>query len=242
MKKYILFLLCFFTLFASAQTMQEILLKGNVFDAKDSSNAIIPIVVNKSTGMGITVAPGEVFTLSGNKNDTFQISSGGYEMIKICFKDSGIKTSYFVKIGLIMKENYLSAVIVHPVKDLGEIQRERQDIGITQTRLTIGTTDAFQSPITFLYERYSRDGKSRAFVAMMENEDKKREILKELFRTYNKAGVIDLKEEEFDTFINFLNIPESLLRSASDFQLATFIRDKYIAYTAAEQYHLNNQR
>jgi hypothetical protein len=242
LKKAIPFLFFLFSIGAHAQDTQNIVVKGCVYDIHDSSNAIVPIVVNKRTGMGMSCAPGAVFSLSGLRSDTFQISSGGYEMVRICFLDSTAKQSYFVRIGLSMKENYLSSVIIHPVKDLGEIQRERQDIGVEQTRSTIGATDAFESPITFLYERYSRDGKSRAFVAMMENEDKKREILKELFRTYVKAGVIDLSEDQFDAFIDYLNIPESMLKGASDFELATYIRQKYIAYTNAENYHINNQR
>jgi hypothetical protein len=51
-----------------------------------------------------------------------------------------------------------------------------------------------------------------------------------------------MEEEEFDAFINYLNIPEEFLRTASDYDLAVLIRHKYLAYRAARDIHNRNQR
>jgi hypothetical protein len=101
--------------------------------------------------------------------------------------------------------------------------------------------DAAQSPITYLYERYSREGKSTALVASLENEDRKRELLADILRLYVKVGVIELKEEDFDAFITFLNIPEPILRTASDYDLAVYIKARWQQYIAALEMNRHNQ-
>jgi hypothetical protein len=213
-----------------------------VFDQNDSLASPSAIILNKRTSTGQTSSPGTYFSITGLKTDTFLVTSGGYEVKRICFRDSALKETYTIRIGLQLKPNSLAPVAIYPVKDLDEIQRERAAIGKEQTRQAIGVAGAAYSPITFLYEHFSRDGKSREAVAILENEDNKREILKELFRTYARAGVIVMEEEEFDAFINYLNIPEEFLRTASDYDLAVFIRHKYLSYRAARDIHNRNQR
>jgi hypothetical protein len=161
---------------------------------------------------------------------------------RISFRDSIYKDVYTERVGLQMKSTVLSAVAIYPVKDLKEISKERSAIGKTQTRQTVGVTDAVESPITFLYERFSREGKSREAVAILENEDNKHDILEELFRTYIRAGVISLDESEFDSFIAYLNIPEDFLRTASDYDLAVYIRQRFLVYSNAKDAHNRNQR
>lgn len=221
---------------------QPIVFRGKVFDKNDSSATPSAIVLNKRTGTGQNVSPGTQFSMAGIKSDTFLITAGGYEVRRISFRDSIFKEVYTIRIGLQMKSTVLTAVAIYPVKDLKEISKERNAIGKVQTRQTIGVTDAVESPITFLYERFSRDGKSREAVAILENEDNKHDILEELFRTYIRAGVISLDESEFDNFIAFLNIPEEFLRTASDYDLAVYIRQRYLVYSNAKDIHNRNQR
>ena len=240
----LLFFFCFVENFLSAQVPQSpiITVRGNVFDKNDSLAAPAAIILNKRTNTGQTSSPGTSFSITGLKTDTFLITSGGYEVRRICFVDSVLKETYSVRIGLQLKTNTLTPVAIYPVKDLSQIQKERAALAKEQTRQTIGVADALYSPITYLYERFSRDGKSREAVAIMENDDRKRDILKDLFRTYVRAGVIVMEEEEFDAFINYLNIPDSYLRTASDYDLAVLIRYKYLQYRSAREIHNRNQR
>ncbi|CAN5139179.1 hypothetical protein BH09BAC5_BH09BAC5_08990 [soil metagenome] len=243
--KFILsFILCCVITAVRSQptTNPPITVRGNIFDKNDSNLSLSPIIINKHTGTGQYFSSGAGFTITGNKSDTFLITAGGYEVRRICFLDSALKTEYFIRIALQVKINNLTQVAIYPVKELDQIQKERAAIAKEQTRQTIGITDAVSSPITYLYERFSRDGKSREAVAILENEDNKREILKELFRTYNRAGVIVLEESEYDSFINYLNIPENFLRSASDYDLAVLIRYRYLQYRNAQEMHNRNQR
>lgn len=240
----LIFFFCLAGIMLPAQPPQSpvITVRGNVFDRNDSLAAPSAIILNKRTSTGQTSSPGTSFFITGLKTDTFLITAGGYEVRRICFKDSALKETYTIRIGLQVKTNTLAPVAIYPVKELSQIQKERAAIGKEQTRKTIGVTDAVSSPITYLYERFSREGKSREAVAILENDDKKRDILKDLFRTYVRAGVIEMEEEEFDAFINYLNIPEAFLRTATDYDLAVLIRHKYLQYRSARAIHNRNQR
>jgi hypothetical protein len=223
-------------------TARSITVRGSVYDIADSTAKPCPMVINKRSGTGLLGSSGANFTITGLSTDTFLIAAGGYEAVRYCFRDSAVKEVYALRIGLKMRENQLKPVTIYPIKDLDQIKKERAGIGQENTNTTQGVTDAVSSPLTYLYERFSQEGKSKAAVAAMENEDHKREILKSLLRTYVRSGVVDLKEEEFDAFIDYLNIPEAYLRTANDYDLALMIRQRYLQYKSAQEIHRKNQR
>lgn len=216
--------------------------KGIVSDVNDSLATPAPIVVNRRTGTGHAFLPGGEFSITGFKSDTFLVTAGGYEFKRFCFRDSAMKTTYFLHVGLTLKNNELNPVTIFPVKDLKTIKQDRQGLGVEPTRTTEGVTDAVSSPITFLYERFSREGRSKALVAELENQDRKNAVLKDLFRTYNRAGVINLPEADFDAFILYLNMPEWYLKTATDYDLAVTIKQRYEQFMRSRQMHNNNQR
>jgi hypothetical protein len=64
----------------------------------------------------------------------------------------------------------------------------------------------------------------------MEFKDNQIKVLKELLRLYVAYDIVNLSEDEFEDFIKFLNIDENILKTASDMELVTFIKDKYEHY------------
>ena len=219
-----------------------IIFRGVVYDIVDSNAKPAAIVVNRRTRTGQIGGLSGAFKVTGLKTDTFMVTAGGYEIIRFCFRDSVLKKEYFLRVGLRMRVNELRTVAIYPVKDLSEIKKERESLGAEQTRSTEGVIGAVESPITFLYERFSQEGQSRAKVAELENRDRQDAVLKDLFRAYVRAGVIDLGEDEFDIFIRFLNLPEEYLKTAGDYDLAVSIRHRFLQFRAAQKLHNSNQR
>lgn len=215
---------------------------GVVHDLGDSLAQPAPIVVNKRTGTGHAFMPGAQFSIHGLKTDTFLVTAGGYDFVSFCYTDSAARAGYYESVGLSLKVNQLNAVTIFPVKDLQTIKQDRQKLGVTPTTTTKGPVDAISSPITFLYERFSQEGRSKALVAQLENEDRKNTVLKDLFRTYNRAGVMNLPESEFDSFILYLNMPEAYLRTASDYDLAVTIKQRYDQFMYSRNLHNQNQK
>jgi hypothetical protein len=231
---------------ASAQSFagaadQLITVRGSVYDLADSLASPMPMAVNRRTGAGQSVLAGQSFSIQGLRTDTFMFTAGGYEVVRICFRDSAQRSVYTVRVGLRVRVNNLRPVSIYPGKDLNTLRNERESLGVKETRMTARPPQVMESPITALYERYSREGKSRARVAYLENEDRKREILHQLLLLYVKAGVVELAPEEFDNFINYLNIPEQFLQTATDYQLAVAIRERWLHYEAAKKMHQRQQ-
>ena len=98
--KTVFFLFCFglLTLEIAAQSIE---VRGKVFDKIDSTVTPSAIIINKRIGTGLNCMPGMPFSMVGLKTDTFLITAGGYEVLRICFRDSIFKTIYFIKIGLL---------------------------------------------------------------------------------------------------------------------------------------------
>jgi hypothetical protein len=123
----------------------------------------------------------------------------------------------------------LNEVTIKPLKTLQQIKEERAALAQRETR-TITGIEAFQSPITALYQRFSKSEQSKAKVAELEYMDNKTEVVKELLRLYVSYDVIKLDESEFEDFIYFMTLDEDFLKTASDIELATYIKDKLDHY------------
>ena len=120
-------------------------------------------------------------------------------------------------------------VEVYPIKSLEEIKKEREELSKRETRTVTGVS-VLQSPITALYERFSKKAQSKRIVAEMEHQDNINSILKELLRVYVSYDVVYLEEEQFEAFVYFLNIDEHFLKTASEYELVTYIKDKLEHY------------
>jgi hypothetical protein len=229
---FISFLLLFTTrLFSQTPVPATITITGKAFDVQDSKIPLPKLmVINKRTNNGVFADAEGKFSLSAFKTDTILFSSLGFMVKKICLKDSTDKKIYYVEVGLKKLEFTLKEVSVFANRNLNEIQKDIDKLGVKKNYTTIGAADALSSPITFLYERFSKFARSKQKVAEWENEDLRRDVLKELFRVYIKNDIIDLPDEEFDAFINYLNLSDEYIRSASQFELTMAIKGKYESF------------
>jgi len=186
------------------------------------------MVVNHSTNEGVFGQPNGSFGAYVNPNDSIILSTKGY--YKIGFRVVPDSSCQFVcDFALIEKARQLNEVVIKPLKTLQQIKEEREALAQRETR-TITGLEAFQSPITALYQRFSKSEKSKAKVAELEYLDNKTEVVKELLRLYVSYDVIKLDEAEFEDFIYFMTLDEDFLKTASDIELATFIKDKLDHY------------
>jgi predicted nucleotidyltransferase len=109
---------------------------------------------------------------------------------------------------------------------LEQIKEERENLALRETRTVTGVS-ALQSPITFLYQAFSKKEQNKRWIAEQEYKDDQRRIVQELLRLYVAFDIIELTEAEFDAFITFLNIDEQFIKTASEMELILFIKDKY---------------
>ncbi len=219
-----------FFILSTSTFSQTIIVIGKSYD-KEDRNLPLPklMIINKRTNNGTFSDSEGKFTLSILKSDTLLFSAIGFRIKKVCFRDSLPKKQYYLEVALQKLQYDLKEVSVFADRSLNEIQKDIDRLGI-KNRYSVHGVDAISSPITALYERFSKFGKAKRKVAQWEDEDLKRDILKDLFRQYIKYDVIDLSEDDFDDFINYLHLSDEFIQNTTQFELVTAIKGRYESF------------
>jgi hypothetical protein len=92
-----------------------------------------------------------------------------------------------------------------------------------------------ESPITALYQAFSKKEQNKRWIQEQKYKDDQRQIVKELLRLYVAFDIIKMTEDDFDDFIQFLNMDDDFLKTASEMELILFIKDKYEHYNSLKK-------
>ncbi len=211
-----------------SQDCENILFSGKVVDSLRPQSFYNLMIVNRSTGKGVFGQPNGTFSVYASQGDTIALSVRGYPYVTVVVQGDE-ECRHVGKYYVENKIQDIAEVVVHPLKSLEQIKEERSSLALRETRMVTGI-EVLQSPITALYQAFSKKEKAKRWVAEQEHLDSQRNVLKELLRTYVAYEVIELTDEEFDEFIAFLNMDETFLKTASEMELITFIQDKFDHY------------
>ena len=222
--------------FAQSQadsTSRMIIVSGLVRDENDQpiANAI---VINQKTRLGAFGKPDGSFSIRCNREDTLSLSSLGFHPRNISCRDSVMKDSYyFGKIFLETRVYRIGTVEIFGQRDLERIQQDIKKLGYDENDFMISGLNAMQSPITFLYQQFSRKEQSKRKVAELENADNRRDLLKELFKYYVDYQIIVLSNEQFDDFVVYLNVSDEFMKSSTQYDFLIYVRDRFKDYKIA---------
>lgn len=207
---------------------QTITIKGRVTDLVTSLPIPGAVVINKTINRGTYSDGRGYFTITLNKTDTVVVSMISYQQKKLCYRDSAGAT-FLVEVKLPERIYNIKPVAIRPLKTFDEIEREKRLLGKNRVT-TMPTISALQSPITALYERFSRFERNRRKVAELRDLEAKKDLLKELLRIYVRANILVLDEDEFNDFIAFMNLDENFIVNATQYELGYTIKRKYDIY------------
>jgi hypothetical protein len=191
------------------------------------------MVINRTNGRGVFGQPNGSFSVYASQGDSLSLSVKGYPVVNVVVngnEDCQQKGYYYIE----GKAQEFEVVNVKPLKSLEQIKEERQALAMRETRMVTGI-EVLQSPITALYQAFSKKEQSKRWVAKQEHLDNQQRILQELLRTYAAYDIINLSDDEFESFISFLNMDETFLKTASEMELITFIQDKFEHYQKINQ-------
>ena len=217
-----------------SQECEKVLFTGRVIDTLRPQGFYNVMVINRTNGRGVFGQPNGTFSVYVKNGDKISISCKGYPVIDVIVKaDANCqdKVRFFIE----GKAQEIAEVVIRPLKTLEEIKEERATLAMRETRQVTGI-EVMAHPITALYQAFSRKEKSKRQVAEWEHKDNKSRIVQELLRTYVAYDIFELSEDEFEEFIAFLNINEDFLKTASELDLITFIKDKFEHYMYLKTY------
>lgn len=183
------------------------------------------MVINRSTGRGIFGQPDGYFSVYVRPNDKIALSTKEYPIYEFTAKpDSNCQCQVIAYIEKLPQQ--VQEVVVRPLKTLEQIKEERKNLVLRETRQVTGI-EAFQSPITALYQAFSKKEQNKRWIAEQKYKDDQRQVVKELLRLYVAYEIIEMEEAEFDDFIIFLNADPDFLKTAAEMELVLFIKDKF---------------
>lgn len=208
----------------------SIVIQGKVLD-EHGNYVSDAIVVNERTYVGVFVDLNGSFSYEALRSDSIRIGSFGRSPSFFCFADSLGKDTFDVTVVLPLMTYYVGQATVIAERDLMEIQKDIEDLGYDRKDYMLSGIDPLSSPITFLYQQFSREERSKRKVYELENADRRRALLKELFKKYVAYEIIDLSEEDFDNFIDYINISDYLLQNTSQYDFIVYVKARFNTYS-----------
>jgi len=225
MRVFILIIVLSGIQYSFGQECTHVLFTGKVTDTLRPQSFYNLMVVNRSSGQGVFGQPNGSFSVYANDGDTIALSVRGYPIIEVAIiGDSNCQfgDTYYLE----SKTQELEEVVIKPLKSLKQIKEERAALAMRETRMVTGI-EVMRSPITALYQAFSKTERAKRWVAEQEFKDDQEQILKELLRNYVAYDIIRLSDAEFDEFIAFLNVDITFLKTASELELIRFVKDKF---------------
>lgn len=210
---------------------QNVHISGYAYDSKESGRRLDDLmIINLNTGQGIFGKADGTFSVNVGRTDTLLVASTGYEYKRITVFDSIVQSSYHIEVPLIRLNVNLREVVIFSARDLEKIYSDIEKLGYNKRELQIGGVDALSSPITFLYQEFSRYEQLRRHNAERINNDKRRNLLKELLVSYVASDIFYLDAGEFDDFVDYCNVPEHFMKTATQYDFCVYIKYKFELY------------
>ena len=150
-------------------------------------------------------------------------------MVKVLLTDSVPKSEYKINVRLKFKPVALKSFTVRPPKTYDEILKElaeAEKLKVKETPLV----NAVESPITFLYMQFSKEGKAMRKIAELRADDAKTDLLKELFTRYMVAHIIDTDESEMDDFIKISGLKNNYNTFETEYELVSYVKQRWADY------------
>lgn len=238
-KTYLVFYICIISTSVFSQTVN---VTARLIDYNTKRYVNQGIVVNKSSNFGFFVELDGTFSTKLNLNDTILISSSGYAIARVCFKDSVATPSKIFTITLHKQEVNLKTLEIKPQKSLVEIQNALKKIKTPEADKlkryegVLGAMSAVESPITYMYMQFSRMERSKRLVEELTNEDNRMELQRELMRSYLFNDIVNLNESQLDDFIRYCRLSDDFIRRSTEYELAVYVKKRYLEYVSQNDY------
>jgi hypothetical protein len=216
--------------FSSKAQSDTIFVSGLVYDPDNRGAIPNLMVVNKRSQQGYFGYNTGHFEIRCLKSDTLIIAATGFTTLKISFRDSVPQTHYNIKIALAKLSVQLKTVEIFTKRDLEEIQKDIESLGYEESDYRLTGVDAVSSPITALYQAFSRRERNKRMVAEMINNDRRRALLKELFQKYVDHDIIQLNNFEFDDFVDFCQVSDEFIKRSTQYEFIMYVKKRFEIY------------
>ncbi|MFI5134257.1 MAG: hypothetical protein ACHQD9_00260, partial [Chitinophagales bacterium] len=212
------------TFFCQAQTKIPIIIDGQAIDAL-THRPVKPLQIINLTNIQRTYGDSSGnFIIEAGKNDSLVFISRGYETTYLCYKDSLLQKIYTLTIRLNKVTVELPEVIVQSQRDFEQVHKDAQSLGYNKNDYMVHGMEILQSPFTYLYQLFSTREKDIRGYAELENEGKKKQLIKELVNNYMSLGILKLDPSEVDNFVDYIEVPDDFLKTVDEYDFISYLQ------------------
>ena len=209
---------------------QTIHVQGQVIDLYSHLPVINAQIADQNASLRKVVDDAGKFDVTINRNDSIQIQAIGYASERFSFKDSLQKNSFNLTIRLDKIEITLPGVQVQENRDFKELQQNAKAQEYNRRDYTLHGVNALTSPITALYDEFSKHSKEERGYGQLEDASSRHAVLKALVERYIDDGILKVKEEDIDLFIDFANVPSQLVYNGNEYDLLNYLKNVQVAF------------
>ena len=211
-------------LLAQTRCDSSIVVSGWVFEL---GGGIIPaaMAVNRESGGGVFVERDGSFLLRACPGDTIVFGAIGFYSVEKEVVASMKITDIHIDLARLKVD--VGVAEVYAPRALREILHDIEALGYDDKDFRVSGVNAMQSPITFLYEQFSKRERSRRLEQELINNDNRRELLQELFVKYVDYDIVQLAPEEFDSFAKFCDPGDVMLKKWTQYEFILYVKRQY---------------
>jgi hypothetical protein len=219
------FILCS-ALISSAQ----IQVKGTIRDEADGRPLSYAFVILQRTQHGVFADSRGEYSIMAQPGDSLLFSLTGYLFSKVVLSDT-IKSRVITKdVRLKVKLVKLKEFQVKAPKTFEQILVDLDKAEKSKVNHDMPLGNALESPITYLYMQFSREGKAIRKISELRAEDAKQELLRDLFTRYMLAHIINLDEGDMDDFITFSGLKQTYNLFDTEYELVAYVKNRFADY------------
>ncbi|MBA3648172.1 MAG: hypothetical protein H0W62_06420 [Chitinophagales bacterium] len=203
---------------------KEVFITGKVTDAETNKPVFRMQIFNLRTGRTLLSDTAGLFAFHAFKNDSIYFSAYGYSIRMVSFRDSALHETYRLRLRLKKIEYQLPNTVITPKRDFETVQHEAQKLGYNKNDYMLNGIEALQSPVTALWQQFSRMEKDKREYAQIMDIYRKNQLLKEILHEYIDQGIVSIAYSEIDLFVDYCNVPEPMLQNATQYDIVMFMK------------------
>jgi len=260
MRKHLLLILCFVSVFTFGQETDTNTEPTKVQATIISSTTKAPLVdvniVNLNQVVGTSTDDAGIFEIRAKVNDTLHLSYLGYKSIKVRVTNDWIKFGN-TEIEITDEALALEEVVVNQLNLTGYLEIDIQQIPIRtnnryrisgipnqgyeggQTNVVNKVLGAIFNPADFLYKMFGKKPNQMRKLKEMKKDDEIRNQLAKRFDREMLTVLLQVDKYDLDEIVNQCNYSVDFIRTANDLQVLDAISECYEEYKVLNR---NNER
>ncbi len=236
---------------------ERVIVAGYVFEESNGEPlAYVNVYVKKSRSGTITDTSG-YFLLNASLNDTIIFSSLGYDKKYVILTDSATENNKPLIVFMDTKIYEINSVEVIALRKYKQLEYEITNMRLpdndytyaannfpfrppdidyyTRSSTPVSGIGIVFSPITALYDMFSKEGKEKQKLAELQEKDYLNSILDEKISTALIMKITGMTQEETNIFIQWCNFTPEFVMKLTEYDLVSVIAHKHKQYQAIKR-------